>query len=457
MGGLPARQAARWHSAPAPHLPRRSDSSGKAIDLDPKFALAYVGLADTLRLQAAYSGVPVDVALARAEKAVAEALKLDPNLAEAWAARGGIAMDRAQDEIAERFLRRAIELNPNYATAHHWLSMVLRGTGELQESYEHAERAVQLDPLSALINANLADGFETLGRFDEAATRYRRAIDIDPMFPVAFEALAMQEAYVRNRFAEAVPIMARAVSLDSSSPVFAGDLALLRLDMDDASEATRLISAAIQRWPDDVSTNGYAAVVFSALGENAAAEQHARQAFAAYARETWSIRVLRNADLRKGDVKAARARYESVYPELLNSPTPHVVWGNYVAAIDFALVLQKAGEFDKALALLKRSELAIRPLPRLGLTGYGIADVQIHALRGDRVKALAALRDAEQAGWRGLLWRYYRDFDPNLDSIRNEPEFKAVFADIERDMAQQRARLAARPKDAPLELTDASR
>ena len=77
-------------------------------------------------------------------------------------------------------------------------------------------------------------------------------------------------------------------------------------------------------------------------------------------------------------------------------------------------------------------------------------------MRGDTAKALAKLREAEQAGWR-TLWRYYRDFDPNLASIRNEPEFKAVFADIERDMAQQRARLAARPKDAPLELTDASR
>ena len=50
-----------------------------------------------------------------------------------------------------------------------------------------------------------------------------------------------------------------------------------------------------------------------------------------------------------------------------------------------------------------------------------------------------------------------RDHDPAFATIRNEPEFKAVFADIERDMAQQRARLAARPKDAPLELTDASR
>ena len=41
--------------------------------------------------------------------------------------------------------------------------------------------------------------------------------------------------------------------------------------------------------------------------------------------------------------------------------------------------------------------------------------------------------------------------------MRNEPEFKAVFADIERDMAEQRARLAARPKDAPLELSGAGR
>ncbi|MCM2312863.1 MAG: hypothetical protein NDI84_15835, partial [Steroidobacteraceae bacterium] len=63
---------------------------------------------------------------------------------------------------------------------------------------------------------------------------------------------------------------------------------------------------------------------------------------------------------------------------------------------------------------------------------------------------LAALREAERAGWRGPTWLYYRDIDPKLDSIRDEPEFKAVFADIERDMARQRAEIAARPKDAPL-------
>jgi hypothetical protein len=88
---------------------------------------------------------------------------------------------------------------------------------------------------------------------------------------------------------------------------------------------------------------------------------------------------------------------------------------------------------------------------RLGSEGFGVADVAIHALRGDTAKALASLREAERAGWR-YDWRYQRDYDPTLAPIRNDPEFKAIFADIERDMAEQRARLAARPKDAPLEL-----
>jgi hypothetical protein len=100
--------------------------------------------------------------------------------------------------------------------------------------------------------------------------------------------------------------------------------------------------------------------------------------------------------------------------------------------------------------LLDGVEQFIRTIPRLGLYGFGFADAQIHALRGDKVRALSALRDAEKAGCR-WSWRYYRDFDPGLTSIRNEPEFKAVFADIERDMARQRAELAARPMDAPLD------
>jgi hypothetical protein len=65
--------------------------------------------------------------------------------------------------------------------------------------------------------------------------------------------------------------------------------------------------------------------------------------------------------------------------------------------------------------------------------------------------ALAELREAEKAGWRST-WRFVRDLDPMLASIRDEPEFRSIVADIERDMARQRAELAKRPKDAPLDL-----
>jgi len=69
---------------------------------------------------------------------------------------------------------------------------------------------------------------------------------------------------------------------------------------------------------------------------------------------------------------------------------PRSTFRNWFVAADLALILQKVGERGSARVLLDRSEQIIRTLPRLGNRGYGIADVQIHALRGDKVKALAA-------------------------------------------------------------------
>ena len=104
--------------------------------------------------------------------------------------------------------------------------------------------------------------------------------------------------------------------------------------------------------------------------------------------------------------------------------------------------------------LLDRSDVFIRTLPRLGffwLWHRGRADPR----PAWRPRQGANNRFGRQRRPDGEVqaWRFYRDFDPALASIRNEPEFKAVFADIERDMARQRAALAARPKDAPLELS----
>jgi hypothetical protein len=99
--------------------------------------------------------------------------------------------------------------------------------------------------------------------------------------------------------------------------------------------------------------------------------------------------------------------------------------------------------------LLDRSERVIRTMPRLGQsTGYGIVDVFIHALRGDKGAALGALRAAIKDGWRGPMWRAQLLFDRDLALLHGDPVFEASVAEIRRDMARQRAELAAMTKDA---------
>jgi TolB-like protein/Tfp pilus assembly protein PilF len=421
----------------------------KAIELDPGFALAYSGLADTLDLQVTYSGAPRDATWARAQQAADKALELDPNLAEAWVSSGIIAADKSQYERAEKAYRRAIQLNPNYASAYHWLSELQSWRGHLEEALFLSERAADLDPLSAAVNARLANRLMAMGRFDEADARLRRSIDIDPSIPGPYRSLAWLRAYAFNRFADGVLFATKAAELDPDTPMNSCTLTPLKRDLDDDAQAAGLIQTARQRWPDSQCVAFHWAFLEVFRGRQNSVLQAADELLAFDPTDWDALVLMRNSDLQSGHPESARARYAKAYPGLISSAPPTVDRSNYQAAIDLALVMQMTGESGRATLLLERSEQALHQLPRR--SAYGIADAQIHALRGDKAKALAALREAERAGWRGPYWRYYRDFDSNLASIRNEPEFKAVFADIERDMARQRAELAKRPKDAPLD------
>jgi hypothetical protein len=146
----------------------------------------------------------------------------------------------------------------------------------------------------------------------------------------------------------------------------------------------------------------------------------------------------------------ARALYEKSQPGLLNEGDPTVAGLNWFAAIDLALVLSKAGDQGHADLLLNRSLQHIQTLPRLGEGGYRIADVRIYALRGDKQKALSALRQAIDEGWR-VYWRYFLKHDLNLESLHDEPEFQAMVAEIEADMAAQLARVREMERNGELE------
>jgi tetratricopeptide (TPR) repeat protein len=310
--------------------------------------------------------------------------------------------------------------------------------------------------LSAIINVTLGDVRGAVGRFDDALVAYRQAIEVEPAMAVAYAYIGDVHAYGLGRLDTAMAWYEKAASLDPDSPAILAGPARAQWELGDYTEAGRWLIRMLDTGEGTLYSHWVAALLYVARDDGTSARRHAQRAAELNPANPGVLSLLRDDDLRRGDYAAARARYAKAFPGLFAKELRKLRGRDAFAAIDLALVLQHTGEGERALALLERAEAYVRTIPRMGRLGYGISDVAIHALRGNKVSALAKLREAEQAGWR-RLWRYYREFDPNLASLRNEPEFKAVFADIERDMAQQRARLAARPKDAPLELTEATR
>jgi tetratricopeptide (TPR) repeat protein len=221
------------------------------------------------------------------------------------------------------------------------------------------------------------------------------------------------------------------------------------LDLGDLTEAKVWIDRAIQIGPDKVWSNSAMSILLALRGDEAAALKHARVAQSDWELEWEPLTLVRNGELREGRYTEALSLYEQTYPELLKDD-PKIDGSNWGPAIDVALVLSKTDERGQANLLLTRSLRHIQTLPRLGFFGYGIADVQIYALQGDKQKALSALRQAIEEGWRGG-WRYLLTHDPALESIRDTPEYQAMVAEIEADMAEQLGRVQEMERNGELE------
>lgn len=152
-----------------------------AIAKDPNFALAYVGLADTIAMKSE----PTE-----ADAAVQKAIELDPKLAEAYASRGFYQMFHQWNwQKAEDSFRKSIELNPNYATAHHWYAQVLTVQGRHEEAKAAMLRALEINPLSYNFLADLGQIYYFNREYGKAEEYCLRALEIYPDFIFAHEYL----------------------------------------------------------------------------------------------------------------------------------------------------------------------------------------------------------------------------------------------------------------------------
>jgi DNA-binding SARP family transcriptional activator/TolB-like protein/Tfp pilus assembly protein PilF len=180
---LYARGRQLWNKRGRANLLAALDYFSKALDAEPRFALAASGMADAY-VQLGYASLlRPDDAFPKAEKAARTALQLDSTLAEPHAALAFVHFYYRWDwEAAEREFVRALELNPSYATAREWYGLYLTAMGRYVEALAQERRAQALDPLSAAIAGTAGWVLHYSGRNDEAARELETALRMHPSF-----------------------------------------------------------------------------------------------------------------------------------------------------------------------------------------------------------------------------------------------------------------------------------
>jgi TolB-like protein/predicted Ser/Thr protein kinase len=180
-----------WNKRTDESLQKSVDYFNQAVEKDPNYAQAYVGLADAWFSRGWYRFfVPRD-AYERARAAATRALELDERLGEAHAMLAAIKTTYEWDwQGAEREFKLAIELNPNYATARQRYSLFLPIFGRFDEAVLQAKKARELDPLSLPANENVGDILYLARRYEEATNQLLHTIELDPNYGVAHGTLA---------------------------------------------------------------------------------------------------------------------------------------------------------------------------------------------------------------------------------------------------------------------------
>lgn len=172
-----------WNRRTPADLDKSIEHFERAIDIDPSYALAYAGLADSYVVVPSYFNYRSKEAYPKARAAAMKALEIDDSLAQAHATLGCVLheFDWKFPE-AEAEFKRAIELDPNYGTAHHWYAEFLMTAGRMDDAQAEIKRAQECDPLSLIINSIAGIIHALRGDTAAAEAQLKRTIEMEPNF-----------------------------------------------------------------------------------------------------------------------------------------------------------------------------------------------------------------------------------------------------------------------------------
>jgi TolB-like protein/Tfp pilus assembly protein PilF len=198
-----------WNKRDESSFRKAIDYFAQAVAIDPNYALAYAGLADSYVLLSTFGFLPQPEGMPKAQEFARRAMSIDDSLAEPHASLAVTFQSYEYDfAAAEREYRKAIDLNPKYLTGHQWYGEFLVCSGRFDEAAASYRRAIELDPLSIPANWEYARSFYYARKFDESIEGHKKVLEMDAQFQGAYRTLA--EAYrVKGDYANAAETQAR--------------------------------------------------------------------------------------------------------------------------------------------------------------------------------------------------------------------------------------------------------
>jgi serine/threonine protein kinase len=271
-----------------------------ALGLDPSFALAYAGLAQTYVLKGSYFLLPTEKAIDSVRITARKALDLDESIGEAHTALASVGEWMWDWATVEKEYQKSILLSPNFATGHQWYGEFLGNMGRSEEGLAELRKAQELDPLSPVVYIAQGGALIQLRRYDEAIQQARKSLEIDPNFARAFSLLAFGHL-LKEEHAEAIREAERAVVVSDSSVEYLAWLGYVYGMAGQKAEAGKILTRVQQLSKQQFVSPAIYALIYAGLGDKDEAFQWLYRALESHDAALEGLKVDPSFDQLRGD------------------------------------------------------------------------------------------------------------------------------------------------------------